>query len=470
MKLIPKYNKGDKVITGTTVTNHYGDKTHYLPVSKSKEKDIDYNVGLPEITITPKNNLDLASAVNRGKEKFLKTAGEIATPIVMGAGLGALGAGLVTAPLMTLGTTGLSIGGGYIGGKIGEQVDKKSTNKDSNYKAIGQLLGGSIAGLGTIATPKLIAGDAYTTVGGKFGYYGNPLERVTGTLGRRFNWNTKAKSPELMRRIKGPVKINKDNSIQVSNPTPREDFNRTNFTTDRPVVPHKKGNWDGTDLYVFDPKITKGLKPKSIEPSDTFFADVNITAKPSQTTLVSGNKFALADAKSKGMSTLSSSKARNLYQKAQHDYTAALGKWKKDFANARGANRKFVEQSKPELDHFSDKYALEIQRLQTKRGTPTLKDYKQLERESGLKAGVTDKPILPELEKYMKATEKAFDMGDYDIMINNPFKYPNGRKPDPTKFIEELNLLRKRPYNKVQYDPASEVEINYKYGNKSWKQ
>ena len=67
MKIIPKYEKGDiikrpisyfqsyreeedfpqesknnRILTGTTTTNNYGDKTHYLAVGKSKDDNALY--------------------------------------------------------------------------------------------------------------------------------------------------------------------------------------------------------------------------------------------------------------------------------------------------------------------------------------------------------------------------------------------------------------------------------------------
>ncbi|MBS7257930.1 MAG: hypothetical protein KIG63_05710 [Methanobrevibacter sp.] len=62
---------------------------------------------------------------------------------------------------------------------------------------------------------------------------------------------------------------------------PRKDFQRTNFTTDRPVVSHSsKNNWDHMDTYIVDPKVVDFKKAASIEPSDTFFPNLEISAKP----------------------------------------------------------------------------------------------------------------------------------------------------------------------------------------------
>lgn len=80
-KLIPKHQK-EKSMIGTTVTNHYGDKTHYLPIYKDDNGNV--NIGLPDIVVTPRNNLNLASAVNEGRNRIGKLGVEVlsmATPV-----------------------------------------------------------------------------------------------------------------------------------------------------------------------------------------------------------------------------------------------------------------------------------------------------------------------------------------------------------------------------------------------------
>ena len=60
---VVKYQPGGKTYTGSTSTNYYGDVVHHLPVWN---KDGETNVGLPEVVVTPRNNLNLGEAVNRG--------------------------------------------------------------------------------------------------------------------------------------------------------------------------------------------------------------------------------------------------------------------------------------------------------------------------------------------------------------------------------------------------------------------
>ena len=61
---------------GTTRTDYYGNQTHYLPVSL---QDNTLDIGLPEITVTPRNNLNLASAVTEGMNQVGRDLVEAST-------------------------------------------------------------------------------------------------------------------------------------------------------------------------------------------------------------------------------------------------------------------------------------------------------------------------------------------------------------------------------------------------------
>ena len=72
---VVKYQPGGKTYTGSTSTNYYGDVVHHLPVWN---KNGETNVGLPEVVITPRNNLNLGEAVNRGRD----AAGDVGKEIL----------------------------------------------------------------------------------------------------------------------------------------------------------------------------------------------------------------------------------------------------------------------------------------------------------------------------------------------------------------------------------------------------
>lgn len=311
----------------------------------------------------------------------------------------------------------------------------------------------------------LLTGDKYTTPGAKFGYYGNPIERVYGTMARKLNLPDKPRKPELLRKLEDPIK-SYGNTVEI---TARDNNPSlfTNFTTDRPVVTHSKSGWDHTDLYIFDPNVTKNIKPSSIEPSDTFYVGHTITSTPKQTTLVSGNIKNLKDAQKKGINILSSPQARNLWQQITNQYQTALNNY-----NPLDRLQKVPTIRNSVDDNLKLEYSKELQRLQSKRGTPTFKDYLKWQKETGLKAGV--RPIKykqrfidnPPIEgafnpmEFLEGVNTSTDMG-------KKLYYPNGQ-PVTTieQFEKELDLINRQPYNKVFYDPASKVEFNYYNKNK----
>ena len=75
---VAKYQPGGKTYTGSTSTNYYGDVVHHLPVWN---KNGETNVGLPEVVITPRNNLNLGEAVNRGRDAAGNVGKEILSAV-----------------------------------------------------------------------------------------------------------------------------------------------------------------------------------------------------------------------------------------------------------------------------------------------------------------------------------------------------------------------------------------------------
>lgn len=75
---VAKYQPGGKTYTGSTSTNYYGDVVHHLPVWN---KDGETNVGLPEVVVTPRNNLNLEEAVNRGRNAAGNVGKEILSAV-----------------------------------------------------------------------------------------------------------------------------------------------------------------------------------------------------------------------------------------------------------------------------------------------------------------------------------------------------------------------------------------------------
>ena len=62
--------------TGYTTYNAYGDITHRLPVSLEEDT---LNIGLPDVVVTPRNNLNLASAIAQGRNEVARGVADAAT-------------------------------------------------------------------------------------------------------------------------------------------------------------------------------------------------------------------------------------------------------------------------------------------------------------------------------------------------------------------------------------------------------
>lgn len=270
-------------------------------------------------------------------------------------------------------------------------------------------------------------GDQFTTLSARFGYYGsNPITRAYGTFARRFNLPDKYRLPELMRKHNGEVSPSVDWGVG------KRTEGHVNFTWDRPVVAHPQyRSLDQMNLYIINPQkvlTDQNLQYlRSIEPSDLFTEGLpKLQLSPKDVTLVSGDELSLQTARKQGMPTLSSEKARQLYKEASQQ-------------------KGLLE--KP--DWYA--YSQELQRLQSLRGTPTLKDAKALEQYTGLNAGVADVSLS------IPFKERA------EAIMRNPFKnyelpkYPNGREFDPSKHNKMPSTLNS-PYNKLFYDPASDIE------------
>ena len=149
------------------------------------------------------------------------------------------------------------------------------------------------------------------------------------------------------------------------------------------------------------------------------------------------------------MQTLSSPRLRRMYETENEAYQKAL---LERFAKVR--------EPKQSLG-FS--YATEMQRLQSMRGTPTLADFRLLEQQTGLNAGVAP---IGEYQNAINSLNSMLNPTIQDIMngVVKPYVYPNGREVEfiPDKVRKELRLLQRSKYNNVFYDPTSYVESNWR--------
>ena len=295
-------------------------------------------------------------------------------------------------------------------------------------------------------------------INNRLGYYdGN---RMLNTLGRRFGIKsiTNPSKPQLIRKISSSSprtswKV-ENGEIQIGNPG--DDF--VNFTTDRPVVSHKSGNWDhAADTWVIDPNVPKSI-PISIEPSDTFWTNELIKIKPGQGTLISGNPNSIKLARENGFNVLTDWRLRLAYKRMEKAYeklAAETDHMVKGVRISKDASMKLIPQK------FREAYAKEVNRISKELGTPTLEDYRLLEQQTGLSAGVED---ISGLKKFITQLKTAPD--------GSIFKYPNGRPVKvgdayKYKLRDELLHMQKIPYNKVFYDPTTHAEDLFKTTGKT---
>lgn len=293
--------------------------------------------------------------------------------------------------------------------------------------------------------------DKYTTFQGRFGNYGdNLLTNIYGTYARRLGLPDKARIPaDVIRKIGGDVSIDSNGMVNFTGHKGFAGNAHINTTLDRPVVSHIKGNWDGKDTYLFPTRDfidqTNNGALKSIEPSDAFANGAEVSISPNRVTVISGDVNTLKRAKEAGMQTLSSPRLRRMYNNEKY----------KGYQS--NENSRFNITKTPEDALLP--YATEMQRLQSMRGTPTLADFRLLEQQTGLNAGVA--PI----SEYSNAIYSLNNILRGNSVSNiRPYIYPNGREVDltPKKIKRELNLIQKAKYNNVFYDPATYAEFNWK--------
>lgn len=299
-------------------------------------------------------------------------------------------------------------------------------------------------------------------INNRLGYYGGDYKhRFLNTLGRRFGIKsiTNPSKPQLIRKINSNSpetswKV-ENGEIEIGNPGDKI----VNFTTDRPVVSHKGGNWDHVaDTWVIDPNVPKST-PKSIEPSDMFFENEIIKIKPGQGTLISGNPNSIKLARENGFNVLTDWRLKLAYKRMEKAYEklAAEADHSVNGPNlSKSASMKLIPQK------LREAYAKEVNRISKELGTPTLDDYRLLEQQTGLSAGVED---ISGLKKFITELKTAQD--------GSILKYPNGRpviKAGGTyrnKLESELLNIQKMPYNKVFYDPATHAEYLFRTTGKT---
>ena len=279
----------------------------------------------------------------------------------------------------------------------------------------------------------------FNTIANSRLYSDNPIINTYATYARRFNLPDKARLPYLIRRIKSDTLPDMEsNEINMQGPR----FDHVNFTTDRPVVGHRKGNWDkAQQTYIINsrnvvPKHTWG----SIEPSDMFNIDTNnkFLINKNDAILLTGNNSIKNEALNKNIKVLTTPELQRIENQVLNDINKS-GKLLDKLNGRRHGNITYWNAVNNAVSLF---------------GKPKLKDYKLLEDVTKLKAGVVD---INEGKNILNINKNFSSLSLNDAKKYTDMIYPNGRD---INFLKDKFTL-KHPYNNVFYDPATPAEDNY---------
>ena len=277
--------------------------------------------------------------------------------------------------------------------------------------------------------------DPYTSWDATLGYHGdNIFSRAIGTMGRRYGYTPKAEMPELHRRLNihkpSGFRMTDDGRFIMSSGRTGEGHDGiVNFGTSEAARSHSSHKaLSGVDDFIVDPRAIGNVEFKSIQPSDTFFEVPELAVDPKYVTFVSGNPETLNFARSIGMRTLSSPRLRALQQASLPKEEGGSGLMSKLFSAGRS-------------DSSAGARGVEIQRLSSMRGAPTIQDYAFFENQTGLNSGV-----IP---------NRAFNAENAESILGRWGRV--GRSP---------------VFNHVIYDPATNIEALYrkaKIGEGTWE-
>lgn len=269
-------------------------------------------------------------------------------------------------------------------------------------------------------------------------YSDNQLVNAYATIARRYGLPDKARLPYLIRRIKSTdLPDIKNGEINIQGPR----FRHANFTTDRPVVGHKKGNWDtAQQAWVINPRdVVYQHNWGSIEPSDMFNIDMNSTfpVNTNDATLITGNLDVASNAERAGIKTITTSDLINQENRITNDMTAFSRLKLGAKAGRRHGDKRYWNAVNDAVGMF---------------GRPKLKDYRLLEKVTGLKSGVQSiKDVKDVLNFKNLSLNDAIKLADA--------RFPNGREMN---LSSAYNQIYGYDWNNIFYDPATMAEYNYK--------
>ena len=305
--------------------------------------------------------------------------------------------------------------------------------------------------------------DKYTTLNGRIGYWGNSkTDRILGTLQRRIGLPHKASNPELMRKIipteETPNLVYENGQLVIGDNTLQQDFlqGRLNQTYINPVISHGKNSWNSGNLIIYPYRITNG-KVTSIEPMDFITETSKLTASPGNATVVSGDVNVLTEAKNNKFDTLSSPKARSLYNK--------MIDWQKEQDGLKTSSDFMIKlKAEPHYKNpYAKLYSQEIQRLQGLRGRPSIKDIRYLESNTGLQSGIDETKNYQNIKDQVmldNPRKLGESFGDYYNRLSKiKVKMPNGDEVPFSRIDTHIKAMEEMPNNLPYfYNPLPYVD------------
>lgn len=222
----------------------------------------------------------------------------------------------------------------------------------------------------------------------------------------------------------------------------------TNLTTDLPFRLHKSySHLPGGEVMVINGRALRGHTPLSIEPMDTFFRN-NIRLRPEDITIITGSKDLYERGTKLGFKMKTSRILQDLYP--TQEIPSYINPFDKFQISKRGAGYSIsAKQYKAAIDDY----------ITQTFGRPTLKDYRKLERITGLNAGV--EPYLGQDKVLLQLHDEYSQLPLSQLNNDNVlFTFPNGRTKTSRNIV--FNSLRDNlNYRNVFYDPTTRIEHNF---------
>lgn len=394
---------------------------NYNKINNPKTQGLEMAVGgfLPTFTIPGAASM----IVGYGADEFLKHT--------TGKSFDQYGREYITPYLQKLGMA--SDIAGDVGGFLG------------NMSNPGYWVGGKIPGFIKKGLYNGMLWDKYTDFSARFGNWSkNPITNAYASMARNFGLPDVSRLPgDLFRKINSHARKLDNGMLDFTGGKGWNNQPHTNFTLDRPVVSHRKGDWTAFDTYILNgQQVLKnaGNSLKSIDPSDVFINGQRINVDPKSVVLISGNENSLQWAKNAGIRTLSSPKLRDLYQQhldALNVETTPIMLGRFDI----GRNPRKVH---------ANEYSSEVQRLASRRGTPRIGDMRLLEKQTGLDSKTYSVFKGNVIKNAMKLAAHGYGLN------TNVFGYGIPEKQSAADYY--ARMMDKEPYYNIFYNPASPTE------------